>query len=77
MVRNLCILHNNSEFELIFSVVLKNSSEIHSSLSDDNLESLLVAKKDTSSACFRQKFAESFLSICAYLFGKKKIIAST
>lgn len=49
------IPHNNIEDEHILSLVCKNHFEFHLSLSDDNLESLLVPKNNISGHLTQKK----------------------
>jgi len=61
MLSILTIPHSNAECERIFSSVKKTRTQFRSSLSDENLENILIAKNMIKDNCFDQKFDTEFL----------------
>lgn len=61
MLSILTIPHSNAECERIFSLVTKNLTQFRSTLSSQNLESLLTVKSNMTSPCFQQNFETEFL----------------
>jgi hypothetical protein len=74
MLSILTIPHSNAEYERIFRQVKKIRNEFRSSLSDVNLESLLIAKYTQNGKCFEQKFSDSLLKMAKSASFEKKLL---
>lgn len=67
----LCVLtipHSNAECERVFSSVRKTITEFRnwSSLSDENLENVLICESMQKGHCCQQKFDKEFLTSATY-----------
>lgn len=60
MLSILTIPHSNAECERIFSTVRKTRTDFRSSLSNENLENILIAKTKIG-PCYQQNFCKEFL----------------
>lgn len=58
----LTIPHSNSECERVFSSVKKTRTQFRSSLLNEQLEDILIAKNMQKGHCYEQKFDKDFLS---------------
>lgn len=61
MLGILTVPHSNSECERIFSMVTKTRTQFRSNLSDDSLETILIAKSMQQGMCYEQQFDHAFL----------------
>lgn len=61
MLGILTIPHSNAECERVFSSVRKTRTEFRSSLSNQNLENVLICKSMQEGYCYQQKFDKEFL----------------
>ena len=61
ILSKLTIMHSNAECERVFSQVKKTRTQFQSSLSDANLEKLLIVKSLQKGFCYDQCFDKEFL----------------